>query len=437
VFCAGLALGSGTAASFPPFGSPPGRVLQATAADLLRLADEYQRSGSTENAKALLALLSNDPNPEVRSEARYRRALLLETEGSLTAAALLLRQILDQKPDAGPVRLKLAMMLRKMGDEEGARRELRALRSADLPPNVARFVDRLAASLQATKPFGFHVEFALAPDSNINRATRSDTLGTVFGDFTLDQSAKAKSGFGAAIRTFAHAQLPLADGVALVARSSTEANLYRDKDFNDIATEVAAGPEWEMGSVRLDAELGVGQQWYGMKAYQRSYRLGGAAVAPIGPVSQLRIDVAGRKIDNRFNDLQDGHGFSGQARLERSLSPRLLVAASLGGDRFRARDAAYSTRSWRAGLSAYREVGSMTVSAEVEIGGLKADDRLLLLPEARSDRLRRLSVGAVFRRFTVHGFAPISRLVLERNRSTVEFYDYKRVRTEFGIGRAF
>ena len=33
-----------------------------------------------------------------------------------------------------------------------ALRELRALRTTDLPPNVARFVDRLSASLQAGKP---------------------------------------------------------------------------------------------------------------------------------------------------------------------------------------------------------------------------------------------------------------------------------------------
>jgi hypothetical protein len=79
----------------------------------------------------------------------------------------------------------------------------------------------------------------------------------------------------------------------------------------------------------------------------------------------------------------------------------------------------------------------MTLSAGVDVGRLKADDRLALLPRARADRLMRLSFGAVVRRFTVAGFAPVTRLVIERNRSTVEFYDFKRVRTEFGISRAF
>jgi len=115
----------------------------------------------------------------------------------------------------------------------------------------------------------------------------------------------------------------------------------------------------------------------------------------------------------------------------------MLVSASLGFDRFKARDDAYSTRNWAGGLTAYREMGRMTLSAGAELGRLKADERLLLLPEARKDRLTRFHIGAVWRQFTLAGFAPMTRLVVERNRSTVEFYDYKRVRTEFGISRAF
>jgi len=79
----------------------------------------------------------------------------------------------------------------------------------------------------------------------------------------------------------------------------------------------------------------------------------------------------------------------------------------------------------------------MTLSAGVDFGRLKADDRLLLLPERRKDRLTRFSVGSVLRQFTFAGFAPVTRIIIERNRSTVEFYDFKRVRTEFGISRAF
>jgi len=141
--------------------------------------------------------------------------------------------------------------------------------------------------------------------------------------------------------------------------------------------------------------------------------------------------------DNQLNDLQDGRGGTLRARYERALSPQLSVAASVSLDRFKARDDAYSTRSWTAGVSAYREIGRMTLSIGADVGRLKADERLSLLPEAREDKLMRFQLGAVMRQLTVAGFAPVARIIVERNKSTVEFYDFKRTRTEFGISRAF
>ena len=436
ILATGLAILPSPASSLPAPGAET-RTIKASAGQMLGLAEEMIRRGRNNDAQTILESLTGDPDATVRNEARFRQALLLAASGRVEASAVLLRRILDERPDATAVRLKLATVLQKLGHEDSALRELRALSSSDLPPNVARFVDRLSASLQATKPLGFQIEFALAPDTNINHATRSDTLGTIFGDFTLDKGSQARSGVGAALRGFAQARHVLNGTLALVARASGEANLYRHRDFNDIALDLSVGPEWRVGRTRLSAEAGVGRQWYGMKPFQRSLRLSASASRPMDSVSQLRVDGSVRWIGNQFNQLQDGRGLSVRARYERALSPDLLVAANAGFDRFKATDDAYSTRGWSAGLSAYRNVGRMTLSAGVDLGRLKADDRLALLPKAREDRLTRISFSAVVRRFTFAGFAPVTRLIIERNRSTVEFYDYRRVRTEFGISRAF
>lgn len=409
--------------------------MTASAADVLRLAESLVKRGQSDQAIRLFEMLARNPDRDVRSEALFRHAQLLEAGGRNHAAAVMLRRILDGNPGAAAVRLRLATVLQKLGEEESALRQLRALGSADLPLSVARFVDRMAAVLQASKPFGVQVELAMAPDSNINRASRSDSLGTVFGDFALDQ--RARSGVGAAVRGVAQVRRPLAQNLILSARAGIDANLYRDKDFNDISFDLAAGPEWRTGRTRLTAEAGVGQQWFGMRPYQRNIRLAGSATRAIGSASQARIDVAARWTDNRINDLQDGRGISVRARFERALSPQSLVSIFAGADRLKARDDAYSTRSTNAGIAFYREVGRMTLTAGGEIGRLRADERLAILPEVRRDRLTRIHFGAVFRQLTVAGFAPHTRLVVERNKSNVEFYDYKRTRTEFGISRAF
>lgn len=432
------AIGGGPMPLLPPATTVPRTAstrVKLTAPQLLGIADRLIRNGRQDEARQMLELLAQDPDPNVRNEARYRQSMLLESKGRDREAAVLLRRIIDDKPDAVPVRLKLATMLTKMGDQDSALRELRAIRSADLPLQVARFVDRLAASLQATKPYGVQLEFAVAPDTNINRATRSETVGTVFGDFQLDQ--EARSGIGASIRGFAHGRQGISDNLNLLARLSGDASLYRHKDFNDIQLELSVGPELSLGRNRITAELAVGQQWFGMKPYQRSFRVGAGIARPVDSVSHWRVDLGVRRTDNRLNNLQDGRGLHLRARYERALSPQTIVSASIGADRFKAREDAYSTKSWSAGLAAYRDIGRMTFSAGVDIGQLKADDRLSLLLQAREDRFTRFHIGTVFRQFSVGGFAPMTRLVIERNKSSVEFYDYKRTRTEFGVSRAF
>ena len=409
----------------------------ASPAEMFGLAERLVGGGRYDEAKRILRLLESNPNRDVQNEARFRRATLLIKEKRPGEAAVLLRRIVDDRPDAAPARLHLASALQAMGNERAASRELRALRSGDLPPTVAKFVDRLSASLQSNKRFGLQVELSAAPDSNINRATRSDTLGTVIGDFDLSDEAQAKSGIGVAFRGMSHVRASLSEGVMIEARSSVEANLYRHEDFNDIAFDLSVGPKFRMGPSSLRLEVGATQQWYGMRSYQRMLRLGAGASIAVDPVSRAQVDLTARQVDNRLNDLQDGKGIGLRIRYERALSPSLLIAGTIASDRFAASDDAYSTKSWQAGLSAYRDIGRTTFSLGADVGGVKADDRLALLPSARRDRLTRLSLGFVNRGLSVAGFAPMTRLVIERNKSSVEFYDFERRRLEFGVTGAF
>jgi len=439
----GVVILAAAAASDPtsPLGrsDPPARwTYSVDAARMFDVAEQQLRLGDRENAERILSLLSRDPSSDIRNEARFRHAKLLLSDGRNSGAAILLRQILDEKPDATAVRLQLAQVLQQFGDVDGALRELRAAQATGLPPSVARIVDRYSEALRAKRPFGITFEMALAPDSNINRATRSDTLGTVFGDFEVDSESKAKSGTGLSLRgqTYRRFKLGEADN-SLLARISGAADLYPKGRFNDVAIDFALGPELIFGRQRLNIELGVTERWFGQKPFQRSARVEATLTQPLGSRAQLRFTGAASLVDNRLNDLQDGKVYSGKVQIERALSATTGLGASFGLDRQSLRDPGYSTTGWRASVLGWRDVGRMTLTAGVELGKLHADERLLLFPDKREDRYTRLSIGATFRRLQVMGFAPVMRFSVERNRSSIEFYDYKRTRTEFGISRAF
>jgi hypothetical protein len=416
----------------------PQRTIQLGAAAMFRLAAAALAKGQPKTAEAIYSVMEQDPNADVRAEARYRRAQLYLGGGRKRDAAVLLRRILDDKPDAVRVRLDLAKILAGLGEPEAALRELRAAQSSGLPPAVARLVDRYSEALRAARPTGASFEIAIAPDSNINRATRLDSLGTVIGDFDIDEDSKARSGTGLALRGQAYRRIPLGQSDAkLLFRLSGSSDLYRETRFNDIAVDLTAGPEFELARNRINIELGATQRWYGQKPLMRSVQLGTTVARPLGALAQLRLSTSAALIDNQFNNLQDGRRYAGKLALERALSPTTGIGVNLSLSRDALKEPAYSTTGWNAALFGWREAGRVTFTLQAQFGKLRADEALALFPEKRSDRFSSLSIGATFRQLQFRGFAPLLRLSVERNRSNIAFYDYRRTRTEIGIVRAF
>ena len=415
-----------------------GSILRLNAGQVMSLADEAGKRSDLATAEEAYRALTNDANPDVRAEALFRHALMLAQAGQLTRAASLFRRLLDERPKAARARLEFANLLVRMGDQDSALRELRAAQASGLPPDVARVVDRYFEALRAARPIGASLEIAIAPDSNVSRSTSSDTLGTVFGDFEIDEDSKAKSGTGLSIRGQAFRRFGIDAGdTNLLVRLTGTADLYRRSRFDDIALDLALGPELQLGRNRVTAEAGVTQRWFGLDPYMRSARINAILRRPLDGRTLLRLAGSASLIDNRRNALQDGKSLAVQVGVERALSATTGLALNLSLDRFSARDPGYSTTGWRGALLAWRDVGRATLTAGVEIGRLRADERLLLFPDKRSDKYGRLSFGATFRQLSFGGFAPVARLVIERNRSTIEFYDYRRMRTEFGLVRAF
>ena len=435
--CSAAATFPGGGASAAPSSISHAVTVRATGGQMLGLADDLLQRGEPAEAEQILNFLSHDPDPTVRNEARFRRSKFLQSQGSMTEAAMLLRQILDEMPGATAVRLQLAQLLDQIGDKDGAWRQVRAVQATGLPPAVARLVDRYSEELRTARPSGASFEVAITPDTNISRATRSNTLGTVLGDFVIDKNSKAESGIGLSLQGQAYRRFPLTRDYSLLVRATGVADLYRSSRFNDILFDLAAGPELQLGRSRLTVEAGATQRWYGQEPYERSAGIAFAWTQPFGQTSQLRLNGSAALVDNRVNELQDGKAYSGQIGLEHALSPTTGVAFTLGLDRRYLREPGYSTRGWRATMLAWRDVGRATFTASAQYGRLKADERLVLFPEKRSESYRSVSLGATFRRLTFGGFAPVTRLVIERNRSTIEFYDYRRTRSELGLVRAF
>jgi len=413
-------------------------TVSLSAPQLFELADRARDQGDFPTAETAYRALSENPDIDLRNEARFRLALMLaDREHKLKDAAVVLRRILDERPQAQRVRLELARVQAMMGDLGAARREMRAAQAGGLPPDVERMVRFYAAALKARKPFGGSLDVALAPDSNINRATRSNTVGTVIGDFTLDQDAKAKSGLGLALRGQTYFRMPLQKDATLLVRANGSGDLYRDERFDDILLGIQAGPEYALGADRLTLAAGPTWRWYGLKPYSTSVGASADFIHPMGKKMQGRLDLGITHTANRRNALQTGDVYSLSAGLDRAISARLGGGVQAFVNRTKARDAGWSDVTAGGSLYAFREIGRTTAVINASYSHLEADDRLFLYPRRRVDDRFSIVASTTWRALQWQGLAPITRLRWERNRSTVDIYDYRRVAAEVGITAAF
>lgn len=413
-------------------------VTGVPATELFGAADRARQAGRPDDAEVIYRALARDPDLEIRTEARFRLARLLAAGGRRREAATILRRLLDEKPDAAPVRLELARLLGELGDLTAAARELRQAQAAGLPPDVARVVDQYSAALRSFRPFGATLEVAIAPDSNVNRATRAETLDTVIAPLELSRDARAQAGIGARIGGQAFARVPVGLNLALLPRLSTNADLFGQSRFNDVSAGGQIGVErgQTLGG-RLTASAGHSWRWYGGEPYARTATATLDYLRPLGRTAQVTAAATVARARYQTNALQDGMLYDGNVALERALSPRTGGSLALSATRQTARDPGYATVAGGVTALLFREAGRVTLYGAATLRRLEGDAPLFLFPERRREWLGRLALGATFRQATVRGFAPLARLTIERNRSGVGLYDYRRVAVDIGISRAF
>ncbi len=111
-------------------GMPGSETVQVNAGQLFELAQVAAQKGDETTALGAYEALISDASQEVRLEARFHLALFEARRGKLIQAAIHLRRIIDQRPDAGRARRELAGILLKMGDKDGAWRQIRAAQAA-------------------------------------------------------------------------------------------------------------------------------------------------------------------------------------------------------------------------------------------------------------------------------------------------------------------
>jgi hypothetical protein len=328
-------------------------------------------------------------------------------------------------------------VLARLGDEIGARRQLRLAQAAGLPPEVADQVSQFSRALRSPKRLGGSFELTLAPDTNINRGTQARTLDTVIAPLLLDRDARETSGVGLRLRASVFAKQPVTDRVSLIARTTGSADLYRGGSTNDILASALLGAEWRGPRDQLGVTYGTGKRWYGGQAFADSYPLTGEWLHQMGLTTQLTTNVSRSAIQYGRNRLQDGSLYDANISVEHALSARSGMAVGGGVTRQTALDPSYASWSFGPLIYAWREWGRSTAFVSAAGRHLVGDERNFLFTDKRREWFMSARAGIILRQWSIRGLSPTVRLGLERNVSTVSIYDYQRTFAEVGLSRTF
>ena len=409
-----------------------------TPAELFSLANDARKRRQFDVAEKVYRALAEHPQIDLRTEARFRLALMLADDVARPVdAAVLLRMILDEQPDASRVRIELARIQVMLGNYEAAGRELRAAQAAGVPAEVDRLLRFYTLALESRKPFGANLEVGFAPDTNINRATSSDTLSTIIGDFDLSENARATSGIGVFARGQAYYRQRVGSQLDMLYRLNGQARVYEDGAFNDYALSVQAGPQMKSGADEITLSALASQRWFGGEPYLTSYGVSINYRHPMDPRTRLTADLTGNVANDRKNDLRDSDRLGLALGVDRAFSARSGGGLRVSADRQMARDPGYSHASEGVQAYTFREFGSVTLVLDASYSHLEADRRLFLYPRRRIDDRFEVGVAGTFRSLRVDRFAPTIGFNWEKNTSTVGIYDYQRLSAEVGISAAF
>ena len=406
-------------------------------AQLFALADARKAADHAGDAIAIYEALAKDADADIRAEARYRHGLLLADTGRYAEAAVIFRALLDEKPEVLAARLELARMLAAMGREKEARRELRQAQASGVPDEAAAMVDRFARALRSEKRLGGAFEIAVAPDSNINRATEARTLDTVIAPLTLSDDARARSGAGLRTMSQVFGRLPMTEGWSLLPRAAVQGSVYRQSQFNDVSASALLGVERRSQANRFTVSAGQTWRWFGNEPYAQTSAVALDWVRAMDTRSQLITSYSAGKAQYDANPLQDGYIHDLSAVYERALDARSGVSISASVTRQDAVDPGYATWAGGMTLGGWREMRWGTAFASAGLRHTEGDERLFLFPDKRREWLAAGRLGMTFRALTAYGFAPTVRVTLERNNSTVGIYDYRRVAADIGVSRSF
>ena len=348
------------------------------------------------------------------------------------------RAILVRQPRAVRVRLELARAFYLDGDYENAYRQLQFARAGNPGRSVVATIDRFLGLIRQQKDWSYNLNFAIAPDSNINSGS-SATDVVLFGlPFELSPDTRRQSGVGVVAEGGVEFAPRISDGARLKLAAAVQRREYKGSEFDDMTVVLSAGPRVVRGAWDLSL-AGVGfRRWLGRKTLAQGLGAKAETTHHLDARTAVLAGAAAQRIRYPSYPLQSGSAFSAWAGLVRALTPDSSINARLGVSRRTA--GAPELASWSGSIATgyYRDLpGGFSIYLEPSLGLARYDAEDPFFGVRRRDRLIEMRFAVLHRRIILSRFTPRISLTWTRRNSSIDLYDFSQRRLEIGVTSRF
>ena len=386
-------------------------------------------------ARVLTLALKQNPND---NEAIFLHGLIAVAGKNYDAAIEDFRRILAAEPDRERVRLELARAFFLEADYDNAERNFKFARAGDLPPETKTIIDQYLNAIVRLRQWSYSVGVSVAGDTNANGATTVRTIDLYGLPFTLSDTAREKSGLGAATDLSGEWSPLISDDMKLRLGALLHSLNYGNGAFNDMTVSGYAGPEWLFPRWQFDALATGFRRWFGNAPYADG--IGGRGVASwlVTPTLRLTTSFDLQDVTYRVADYQNGLVPSGTIAAGYTISPSSTIQLTLGAAAQMARSPSFADTSVWVALDYYRDLPfGFSTNLEPAFYWSGYDAPLAAFGTTRNDKTWAFRLDLLNRRIEYRGFAPRLSLIYVSEQSTIALYRFGRFQAQIGITRQF
>lgn len=335
-------------------------------------------------------------------------------------------------------RLELAAVLSATGQTERALYHFELSKGAGLPAPVQAQVQAAIGQLQQAKAWQGYFRFALIPESNAARRTAAETV--TFGGlvFAINPAARSQPANGVEVG-FGLAALPVIDNT-LRARFGFDvlARVFDGAAPDDVTLRAnAALLKFGDFGMQTAAEVFVTQRMLDKKTYTQSRGVSLTYSRAVGTRASVAVRTEYEAVDYvQSADSLRRKAISGQ--LSYAATPQVILRMGVRAeDRSSAQAALAGSAAGVTFGGDYLFAGGLRLGVDVSYDHNRFDGIHPLFGVVRKDKKLSANLQLTNANWSFQGFAPVLKVGVERQRSTVILNRYTNVSASIGITRSF